>query len=75
MEEMMYDTAAVKLAAYMTEYLWVWVSVVVAHVGALVFIAMTDTKDTWYYKLVEKIALVFGKAKEKASLPPKKKTK
>ena len=72
---MMYDTAAIKLAAYMTEYLWIWVSVAIAHVGALVYISMTDTKDKWYYKLVEKVALVFGKAKEKAPLPPKKKAK
>ena len=38
----------------------------VAHFLASAYVASTETKSTWWYKLLERIALQVGKAKDKA---------
>ena len=48
-----------------TEF-WYAVVILIAHFGASLFVAFTKTKDSVWYKTIEKIALVTGKAKDTA---------
>lgn len=67
------DQIVQPLANLMVENVYVWLAVNVAFIGASVYVAMTTTKETWWYKAIEKAALIFGKAKDKAPTAPKKK--
>lgn len=51
---------------------WWGLAVLILHGGASLYTAMTPTKDVWWYKVIEKVALVTGKAKEVASKTVKK---